>query len=44
MSRDLSANTIDNIENDILLIEAAQISADLNSYWNRAKQRMIVQQ
>ena len=32
-----------NIENDILLIEAAQISADLNSYWNRDKQRMIVQ-
>ena len=37
-------NDKDNIENDILLIEAAQISADLNSYWNRAKQRMIVQQ
>lgn len=34
----------DNIESDVLLIEAAQISADLNSYWNRAKQRMIVQQ
>ena len=34
----------DNIENDVLLIEAAQISADLNSYWNRAKQRMVVQQ
>ena len=29
---------------DILLIEAAQISADLNRYWNRDAQRMIVQQ
>ncbi len=36
-------NETSNIENDILLIEAAQISADLNSYWNRDKQRMIVQ-
>ncbi len=34
----------DNIENDILLIEAAKISADLSSYWNRAKQRVIAQQ
>ena len=34
----------DNVDNDILLIEAAKISADLNSYWNRAKQRMVVQQ
>ena len=33
-----------NSNNDILLIEAAQISADLNHYWNRDKQRMIVQQ
>ncbi len=41
---DTSNDEKDNIENDILLIEAAQISADLNSYWNRAKQRMIVQQ
>lgn len=36
-------NADDNFENDILLIEAAQISADLNHYWNRDKQRMIVQ-
>ena len=33
-----------NPENDILLIEAARISADLNGFWNRAQQRMIVQQ
>jgi len=32
------------ISNDILLIEAAQISADLNHYWNKDAQRMIVQQ
>ena len=32
------------ISSDILLIEAAQISADLNHYWNQDKQRMIVQQ
>ena len=43
-SDDNNDNDKDNIENDVLLIEAAQISADLNSYWNRAKQRMIVQQ
>lgn len=30
--------------NDILLLEAAQISADLNSYWSKAAQRMVVQQ
>lgn len=29
---------------DILLIEAAQISADLNRYWNQDAQRMVVQQ
>ncbi len=39
-SEDKQANS----KNDILLIEAAQISADLNHYWNRDKQRMIVQQ
>ena len=43
-SDDDSDDNKDNIENDVLLIEAAQISSDLNSYWNRAKQRMIVQQ
>jgi carboxyl-terminal processing protease len=43
-SDDNNGDAKDNIENDILLIEAAQISADLNSYWSRAKQRMIVQQ
>ena len=31
------------IENDILLFEAARISADLESYWNVDTQRMIVQ-
>ena len=28
---------------DILLVEAAQISADLNYYWNRDQQTMVVQ-
>ena len=32
------------ISSDVLLIEAAEISADLNHYWNQDKQRMIVQQ
>ncbi len=32
------------ISNDILLLEAAQISADLNHFWNQDAQRMIVQQ
>ena len=31
------------VENDILLYEAAKISADLGSYWNADTQRMIVQ-
>ena len=35
--------TGENIDQDILLIEAAQISADLIQYWNPATQRMIVQ-
>lgn len=32
------------ISSDILLIEAAQISADLHHYWSKDAQRMIVQQ
>ncbi len=32
------------ISSDILLIEAAQISADLNHYWSKDAQRMVVQQ
>ena len=32
-----------NVEDDILLYEAAKISADLGSYWNADTQRMIVQ-
>ena len=31
------------IQNDVLLFEAAHISADLGSYWNPDTQRMIVQ-
>ena len=31
------------VEDDILLFEAAKISADLGSYWNADTQRMIVQ-
>ena len=31
------------VEDDILLYEAAKISADLDSYWNADTQRMIVQ-
>ncbi len=37
-------NDTDDIESDVLLIESAQISADLSGYWNRAKQQMVVQQ
>ncbi len=33
----------ENVEDDILLYEAAKISADLDSYWNADTQRMIVQ-
>ena len=32
------------IDSDVLLLEAAHISADLNHYWNKDTQRMIVQQ
>ena len=31
------------LNNDVLLFEAARISADLGSYWNADAQRMIVQ-
>ncbi len=34
----------ESLDSDILLIEAAKISADLNTFWNRDKQRMIAQQ
>ena len=34
----------EDITSDVLLIEAANISADLNRYWNQDAQRMVVQQ
>ena len=43
-SEEADENQEENIENDVLLFEAAQISADLESYWNQDTQRMIVQQ
>lgn len=42
-NENLNAQSPD-ISNDILLLEAAQISADLNHFWNQDAQRMIVQQ
>ena len=42
-SREDTGQTKDNDPaSDILLIEAAQISADLNNYWNRDQQTMVV--
>ena len=37
------ASSKDKIENDVLLKEAAQISADLNHFWNKDTQRIVVQ-
>ena len=43
-NREDASQTKDNDPaNDILLIEAARISADLNYYWNRDEQTMVVQ-
>ncbi len=41
---DQDSDNNSDINSDVLLIEAAQISADLNRYWNKDSQRMVVQQ
>ena len=40
---DAIASSRDNIDDDVLLKEAAQISADLNHFWNKDTQRIVVQ-